>query len=210
MGIRKHKFVIGEYYHIYNRGSDKRAIVLDNHDLERFLESIEEFNNLESIGSIYELSFQKEKLGHYVTKKKLVSMVAYCVNPNHFHFLITPLVKDGIEKFMKKFGGYSRYFNEKYERNGVLFQGKFQSKHISDNRYLLHVSSYINMNNRNKLGHPVTKLSKSSLEEYIENKKCLCDIKIVSEQFKNGKEYLDFALEAWQNTLERKNEMKFK
>ena len=126
--MRKHKFVIGEYYHIYNRGVDKRETILDQHDLHRFLESMEEFNNIEPIGSIFELSFVKNKLGTSTTKlKKLVSIIVYCVNPNHFHFLITPLVEKGIEKFMQKIGGYTRYFNEKHKRNGALFQGKFKS-----------------------------------------------------------------------------------
>ncbi len=205
--MRKHKFVVGEYYHIYNRGVDKRETIIDQHDLYRFLESMKEFNAIEPIGSIYELSFTKNKLGTPTTKlKKLVSIIAYCVNPNHFHFLITPLVEKGIEKFMQKIGGYTRYFNEKHKRNGALFQGKFKSKHIADNRYLLHLSAYINMNNRNSLGTPTTKLSKSSLEEYvqIENKKGICDTEIILGQFENKKEYLQFALESWKNIQERK------
>ncbi len=203
--MRKHTFVIGEYYHIYNRGTDKRNIILDKYDLDRFLKSITEFNTIKPIGSIYALSFQKKKLSTPTTKlRRLVLVIAYCVNPNHFHFLITPLVEKGIEKFMQRIGGYTRYFNEKYKRTGVLFQGKFKSKHIPKNTYLLHLSTYINMNNRDKLGSPTTKLSKSSLEEYIQKEKGICDIKIIMEQFKNPKEYFDFVLESWQNTLARK------
>ncbi len=203
--MRKHKFVIGEYYHLYNRGVDKRETIINQNDLNRFLESIQDFNVIEPIGSIYELSFIKNRLGTPTTKSKLLSIVTYCVNPNHFHFLVTPLVEKGIEKFMQKIGGYTRYFNEKYKRNGALFQGKFKSKHIgTDNRYLLHLSAYINMNNRNSLGTPTTKLSKSSLEEYIENKKGVCDKKIILGQFQNSKEYLKFCLESWQDIQERK------
>lgn len=203
--MRKHKFVMGEYYHIYNRGVDKRKTIIDEYDLRRFLESMEEFNTLEPIGSIYELSFIKNRLSTPTIKsKKLLSIIAYCVNPNHFHFLVTPLVEKGVEKFMQKIGGYTRYFNEKYKRNGALFQGKFKSKHITDNRYLLHLSAYINMNNRNSLGTPTTKLSKSSLEEYTENKKGICDTEIIRGQFENQKEYLQFALESWQDIQERK------
>ena len=202
--MRKHKFVVEEYYHIYNRGTDKRNIIIDQYDLHRFLKSIVDFNALEPIGSIYALSFET-KLSTPTTKsKKLISMIASSVNPNHFHFLITPLVEKGIEKFMQRIGGYTRYFNEKHKRNGVLFQGKFKSKHIPKNEYLLHLSAYINMNNRNSLSTPTTKLSKSSLEEYTENEKGICDTKIILEQFKNRKEYLKFALESWQDTKARK------
>ena len=203
--MRKHNFVVGEYYHIYNRGTEKRDIILDQYDLQRFLKSMVEFNAKDPIGSIYELSFQKDKLGTPTTKSgKLVSIIAYCVNPNHFHFLLTPIVEKGIEKFMQRIGGYTRYFNEKHKRSGVLFQGKFKSKHISDNIYLAHLSTYINMNNRNSLSSPTTKLSKSSLEEYTKNEKGFCNKKIVSRQFKDGDEYLKFCLESWKDTLDRK------
>ena len=203
--MRNHNFAIGEYYHIYNRGTEKRHIILDEYDLHRFLESIKEFNNPEPIGSIFEHSFVKNKLGTSTTKpEKLVSIIAYCINPNHFHFLLTPLKEGGIEKFMQKIGGYTRYFNEKYKRNGVLFQGRFKSKHIPKNEYLLHLSTYINMNNRDLLGTPTTKLSKSSLEEYIENKNEICDFKIISEQFRNQKEYFEFALNSWKDTQNKK------
>jgi REP element-mobilizing transposase RayT len=208
MAIRKHNFVVGEYYHIYNRGTDKRKIILEKNDLDRFLKSIKEFNTLEPIGSIYELSFEKEKLEFSGRATKLVSIVAFCVNPNHFHFLITPLVEKGVERFMHKIGGYARYFNEKYKRNGTLFQGKFKSKYVLDNKYLLHLSAYINMNNRNDLGDSIFKLSKSSLEEYTKDEKGvkpgMCDTKIVLDQFNNKKEYLNFALESWCDTRAQK------
>jgi hypothetical protein len=109
---------------------------------------------------------------------------------------------------MHKIGGYARYFNEKYKRNGILFQGKFKSKHVLDNKYLLHLSAYINMNNRNELGDSIFKLSKSSLEEYTKDKKNIksgmCDTKIVLDQFNNKKEYLNFALESWCDTRAQK------
>ena len=203
--MRKHTFEIGEYYHIYNRGVDKRKTFLDKYDLDRFLKSLIEFNTIEPIGSIYELSFIKNRFGSPTTKsRKLVSIVVYCINPNHFHLLLTPLIEKGIEKFMHRIGGYTRYFNEKYKRSGALFQGRFKSKHIPDNNYLLKLSTYINMNNRDSLGSPTTKLSKSSLEEYTQNINGICDKKIISEQFRNPKEYLKFALEAWEDSQERK------
>lgn len=206
--MRKHKFIVGEYYHLYNRGTDKREIFLDQSDLERFKKSLIEFNTLKPIGSLYELQFHK--LSTPSTKSnKLVSIVAYCLNPNHFHLLITPLAENGIEKFMQKIAGFTRYFNEKYKRNGVLFQGKFKSKHINTNEYLLHVSAYINMNNRDKLGAPSTKFSESSLEEFTENIKGICDKEIILEQFKNSKEYKKFVLESWEYSQQLKNDLEF-
>ncbi len=202
--MRKHNFVVGEYYHIYNRGTDKRNIILDKYDLDRFLQSIVDFNTLNPIGSIYEFSFQKKKFGSLTSKSKLVSIIAFCVNQNHFHFILTPLTDKGIERFMQRIGGYTKYFNEKYKRSGVLFQGKFKSKHISSNEYLLHLSAYINMNNQNLFRNSTPKLSKSSLDEYTKNIKSLCNTEIVLGQFKNQAEYLDFAIKSWHDTNTRK------
>ncbi len=72
-------------------------------------------------------------------------MIAYCLNPNYFHFILEEILEKGIEKFMQKLGGgYPRYFNEKHHRTGALFQGKFKSVHIDSDEYLLHVSAYVN------------------------------------------------------------------
>jgi putative transposase len=58
--MRKIKFVEGEYYHIYNRGTDKRNIFTDSKDLFRFWENLFDFNQTEPIGSVYEFSFIKK------------------------------------------------------------------------------------------------------------------------------------------------------
>ena len=51
--MRKVKFVNEEYYHIYNRGVDKRTVFECREDLDRFFQSMNEFNVIEPIGSIY-------------------------------------------------------------------------------------------------------------------------------------------------------------
>lgn len=92
------KFVEGEMYHVFNRGVDKRNIFDDKYDIERFLKSMEQFNSLVPIGSIYENRFNKnnkEKLGNGVSK--LVNFLCYCLNPNHFHFILEQVSENGIE-----------------------------------------------------------------------------------------------------------------
>jgi len=85
--MRKIKFIEEEFYHIFNKGVDKRIIFQDHDDINRFFQSMKEFNVLEPIGSIYENSFNK-KLGNPVTKskQKLVNFICYCLNPNHGTF----------------------------------------------------------------------------------------------------------------------------
>lgn len=217
MAIRKAPFVTGEYYHIYNRGVDKRIVFTDEDDLNHFFQSMEEFNVLEPIGSIYQNSFQRFK-GSAPKSEKLVNFIAYCLNPNHYHFILTPVVDKGIEKFMQKLGtGHTNYFNNKYDRNGALFQGRFKAVHINTNEHLLHSSAYVNLNDRvhklDQLRSRTPKLvkSQSSFAEYIgENKrrKDFCSKDIIVDQFKNKKEYQKFAESSLADILERRADMK--
>lgn len=215
--MRKTPFEIGEYYHIYNRGVDKRTIFTDEDDMDRFYDSIEEFNVLEPIGSIYENSFAK-RLGSPTSKSDLesdalVSLIAHCANPNHFHLILRQESEKGIEKFMQRIGtGYTKYFNNKYERSGSLFQGRFKSIHVDSNEYLLHLSAYVSLNDRaHQLGSPTSKLvqSRSSWGEYMDERVGgICEKEIILEQFENIDEYKEFALSSLESTIERKEELR--
>lgn len=216
--MRKIPLVTGEYYHIYNRGVDKRNIFSNKEDMLRFLQSMDQFNNVEPIGSIYENSFLKKDnndsgLGSSTPKLKLVEFACYCVNPNHYHFILKQLVDDGIKNFMHRIGtGYTNYFNNKEKRNGALFQGRFKSIHINSNEYLLHLSAYVNLNDKvHKLGSSTPKLeSQSSWKEYTwpesstSNDFIKCDKDIILKQFRTVKNYKDFAESSLKNIIARK------
>src|SRR3989344_3231626 len=103
--MRNIKFANGEFYHIYNRGTDKRVIFDDEFDFQRFLKSMKMFNCVAPIGSIYEQSFvsQESRLGGRTTK--LVNLICYCLNPNHYHFLLEQVTEGGISEFIKRLGG---------------------------------------------------------------------------------------------------------
>ncbi len=222
MSKRKIKFSNGEYYHIFNRGVDKRDIFIDEEDLERFFQCMDEFNILEPIGSIYENTFQKAQLGGDAAKlgekkkEKLVNFICYCLNPNHYHFILEQVSDNGIEKFMHRFGGYAWFFNKKYNRSGSLFQGPFKAVHIDSNEQLLHTSVYVNLNDKvHQLGGVAAKLVKSSYGEYIGNMKnskdaenSFCKKDIILRQFKNIKEYKNFAESSLKGIRERKKEFK--
>lgn len=193
MAVRKIDFSNGEFYHIFNRGVDKRDIFLDRDDIERFFKSMDEFNVVDPIGSIYENSFNNQINSKIPKQKKLVNFICYCLNPNHFHFVLEQLVDNGISKFMQRIGGYPKYFNLKHKRNGSLFQGKFKAVHISSNEQLLHTSAYVNLNNKvHSLGSKAPKLS--SWSEYVDDKDSgFCSKDIILDQFDNKKEYKKLA-----------------
>lgn len=210
--MRKEKFITGEYYHIFNRGVDERNVFTEQYDVLRFFQSMEEFNTIESIGSIYENSFLKRG-DLAVAKKKLVDFVCYCLNPNHFHFILKQREDGGISLFMKKLtGGYARYFNERYDRTGFLFQGRFKAKHIFSNDYLLYLSAYVNLNNLvHSLSDPTSKLKiKSSWEEYTKGLsiKKFCNKEVILEQFRSAAEYKNYANEALSLMQQKKKDDK--
>lgn len=190
----------GELYHIYNRGVDKRDIFADRKDLDRFFSSVEQFNTSNIVGNL-------GRRHGVSTEPKLVEILAYCANANHFHFILKQASEKGIQKFMHKLSmGYAKFFNTKYKRRGALFQGMFGAKHIDTNEYLLHLSAYVNLNDlAHGRGHGVSTLGKTSWEEYVGNvPDGLCKTEIILEQFESKDKYKEFAEDALKNIMEKK------
>jgi putative transposase len=215
--MRGLRFANGEFYHIYNRGVDKRNVFLDSNDIKRFFQGMEEFNVIEPIGSIYENSFVKNKLGNRVSKlsrkKSLVNFICYCLNPNHYHFVLEQTSERGVEKFIHRLSlGYTKYFNGKYKRSGVLFQGKYKAELIDSNEYLLHLSAYVNLNDHvHQLGNRVSKLvgSKTSWGEYMGKvPRHFCKKDVILKQFNDAREYEDFAQSSLADILGNKERRK--
>jgi REP element-mobilizing transposase RayT len=207
--MNREPFAEGEFYHIFNQGVDKRNIFSDEYDSERFLESMEVFNNEEPAGSIYEQSFNKDipQLGGSTSKSKLVNIIAYCLNPNHFHMILEQISEGGISEYMKRLGGgYTMYFNAREKRKGSLFLGRFRSVHVGTDGYLLHLSAYVNLNNRvHQLDDEALRLVRSSWGEYTElSEKQLCTKDVILGRFKDGDEYKAYAEDALGIMLERK------
>lgn len=149
--LRKDPFIIGQYYHIYNRGIDKRLIFSSKRDYERFMMLLYITNSSDPVNLEIILNRQHKKFDEVFEVKKtenLVSIGAWCLMPNHFHILIKQEINGGITKFMKKLStGYSMYFNKKYERQGSLFGGPFKSKLIGeDDNYMRQLFAYIHLN----------------------------------------------------------------
>jgi putative transposase len=208
--MRKIQLVENEYYHIYNRGVDKRNVFLDDFDYIRFLQSIQEFNSVDPVGSLYEKNFREKKNGSLASPleaklPKLVEIICYCLNSNHYHFILKQISEKGIEKFMHRLGtGYTKYFNQKYKRTGSLFQGPFKSAHINPDNFI-YLSAYINCNAE---VHGIAKSEDwkwSSFLDYAGKRNGkLCDKEIVLDQFRNQKDYIDFAKENAKAMKEKK------
>ena len=213
--MRKVSFANGEIYHLYNRGVDKRNIFIGVVDLKRFVSSVNLFNDIRPSGSFYEQDLLIKK-GKVRKPKKLVKIICFAFNPNHYHLLVEQVEEKGIEKFMQKLGtGYTMFFNRKYKRNGCLFQGLFKSKHVDSNEHLLRLSAYINLNDKiHRLDDNLSIQSLTSWDLFVlkNNKNNYYPMKISKEiildQFKNKKEYKKFAIEALVDIKENKLKQK--
>ena len=139
-------YIDNGYYHIYNRGVGKRNIFKDSQDYTVFLGYIKDaldkpVDYLSQGATLYELSRIPKNFFNQI------QLLAYCLMPNHFHLLLSQLLKDNMTDFLRSISTrYSMYFNKKYNRVGGLFQGHYKAVQVLNDSYLLHLSRYIHMN----------------------------------------------------------------
>lgn len=129
------------YYHLYNRGVENRNIFLDKEDYETFLNFIKRYLVEPSLGPGQVGPPRRSDL------YEKLNLIAYCLMPNHFHFLVKQFTKKAIIEFMRSLSNsYVYFFNNKYKRVGPLFQGRYKGILIKEDSYLLHLSRYIHLN----------------------------------------------------------------
>ncbi|MDP3763207.1 MAG: transposase [bacterium] len=186
--LRSDPFITGEYYHLYNRGIDKRIIFKSKKDYERFVMLLFVSNSNAQSFRLDNLINQQHKTFDEILVldkgESLVSIGAWCLMTNHFHLLVRQQVDGGITKFMRKLGvGYSMFFNIKYQRKGALFGGLFKSKLIEiDDNYMKQLFRYLHLN-------PLD-IKFSGWENVID--KLSTDMKKFIESYKYSS-YLDYA-----------------
>lgn len=142
--MQRVKPAIGEIYHIFNRGVEKRLIFMNDIDRMRFVNSLYAFNDsspiLNSRRIVMEVGLPSEK-------ERVVEIMAFVLMPNHYHLMLRGITENGVTEFMRKLGtGYTNYFNTKYQRVGPLFQGKFKAVLVKDERHFLYLPFYIHLN----------------------------------------------------------------
>lgn len=145
------EIIAHEFYHTYNRGVEKREIFLDEKDYFRAVHDIYEFNDINAAVNIKH-SFQQAQTSGGETsynrgKEALINLICWGLMPNHYHLFSAPIINSGLSKFHQKFGtGFTGYFNLKYERSGVLFQGKFKKVQVLNDAQAGHLICYIHSN----------------------------------------------------------------
>jgi putative transposase len=122
--MRKTKIVAGEYYHFYNRGVDRAPIFFCEENWPYFL----------------------RRMRTYFTPNA-ITVVAYCLMPNHYHLLVRANQEDVPRTVMQPFTvSYAKSVNKQQARTGPLFQGPFHARHVDDDAYLTWLSRYIHLN----------------------------------------------------------------
>jgi len=143
------KFTPGEYFHIYNRGTNKMNIFLNDFEYNRFKKLLYLVNSKNTI-KFSDIETKKTSPCPTWTIERgqtLVDIGAYCLMPNHFHLLIKSKGEKDTATFLQRLlTSHSKYFNIKYNRSGSLFQGKSKAIHIIGDNYLKYIFSYIHLN----------------------------------------------------------------
>lgn len=142
------------YYHIYNRGVEKRLIFQDTQDYGVFLSYLKEYltpkNELELRQKLSDPNTsykEKDKILKLLRMNNFygeITLLAYCLMPNHFHFFIKQKSALSIDKFMQSLcTRYTMYFNRKYKRVGSLSQAVYKAVLVETEEQFIYLSKYI-------------------------------------------------------------------
>jgi REP-associated tyrosine transposase len=180
-------FYKNTFHHLYNRGANKINIFYDRADYIFFL----------------------RKLRLYKEKYK-ISIICYCLMPNHFHLFVKQLTDEmPVGKFISDLtNAYTKSINKKYQRSGVLFQGRTRNKHIDKQEYFIWLCKYILLNPINaKLVNNIEDWEFSSAKDYFELRNgTLVDKHEILSNFSSTEEFIDFI----KDPIEKYENSKFK
>ena len=203
MSSRDKKFVPREYYHIYNRGNNKQIIFLDEEDYDHFQKLLYACNTKFNFSFKSSVIEQNIDAFDYDRDSPLINILSWTLMPNHFHLLLSSDREDlwlenynPISEYMRKLStAYVMYFNNKHNRSGTIFEGKFKSRHIDKENYFNYVFSYIHLNplkiiNKNwktdgigdvaKIARFLKEYKHSSCCDFLDNKERRKEFKIIN------------------------------
>lgn len=121
MPRRTTPFAKGSYYHIYNRGAGRQAIIREERNYQYLI-----------------------RLLGKVSAECAVTVIAYCLLPNHYHWLLRQNGDVAAGEVPRRvFGSYSQAFNKAYRRTGTLFEGTYRAILIDSDAYLCTLCRYI-------------------------------------------------------------------
>ena len=207
---RKEKLYTDQYYHVYNRGVEKRLIFLSNHDYSRFVDTLFHYlitneKYTLTLDSTKKSAESAEAASEVVSEKgfvRPVELLAYCLKPNNFHLELKQRIDGGISRYIHRVvTSLTNYFNKKNERVGPLLQGRFKYKRIESEEQMIYVSKYIHRNPINPEEAQLTTTDNllnypwSSLPSYVSGQKDLLYKDSILVAFGSPNDYKQFVLE---------------
>jgi len=158
-----------QYYHIYNRGNNRDLLFYKEYNYSYFLKKYEEY-----------------LADHAFT-------FAYCLLPNHFHFLIKTKTYKVSDQFKKLFQSYALSINKQENRTGSLFTKPFRRIRIEDEDYLKYLTFYIHYNpEKHLVFKDFRKYQNSSFQPLLGDTKSFINHEGTFEWFGGKKEFIDF------------------
>jgi len=114
----------GHYYHVYNRGCNRERVFASDDNYRYLLRQIKRF-----------------------LPGAAISIIAYCLMPTHYHFLLHSDTDNAIGRFIQRlFNGYTQAFNRQQGRSGTLFEGRAKSMEVDEEQYAIYLCRYIHLN----------------------------------------------------------------
>lgn len=202
---RKFPLIEGKYYHILNRTIGKTDLFPKESYYHRFILLLRYYRYKDlpyRFSTFMSLSpKQQRKLWNEFKKsEKLVKIITYCCMKTHFHLLLKQEIKNGISNFIGKLSNsYAKFFNNRLDRKGPLFEGRFKSVLIESEEQLLHLSRYIHLNPYSAGAvcnvEDLVNYEYSSFKEYlVKTENQFCDKEIILGYFKNIQKYKEFVV----------------
>jgi len=195
MAIRKTILATGEVYHILNRSVQKLPIFQGKRECNFFLGAMEYYLQVEPPVKLSLYKTNKDKFNIKKDDNFLVSVIAYCLMPNHFHLILKQLAEEGIKKYIQRStNSFAHYYSKKYESSGHLFGGNFKAVHVGSDEQLWHLSRYLHLN-------PVSGYLVENPKDYLfssygiylgEKKSNFVDPSLVMENFSSPGKYKSF------------------
>ena len=183
---RKEVLAEGCHYHIFNKSIAGYEIFKLSSEYVRMLNLVCYYQSSKvktSFSQFVRLLEIEDAVGEDVLfssfdrTENLVEVVAYCIMPTHFHFILTQLKPEGISIFTGNIqNSYSRYFNLKHKRKGPLWEGRFKSILIESDEQLIHLTRYIHLNpvTAGLIDKPENWLGSSYKEYLSKSKESIC------------------------------------
>lgn len=205
MPYRTVPFISNQVYHVFNRSIARLPIFIERTDYERVLDLVNyyrfnrpplRFSHYKRLSIEQKAEFEKSFM---INENSMLEILAYCIMPNHFHFLLQPKKDNAVSNFMRNLqNSYSKYFNTKRERTGSLFQFMFKAVRMETDQQLLHVSRYIHLNPVTSYLRKIKDLDAyewSSFKDYAFNTSSFVNREMVLASFKSNQEYKKFVFD---------------